>query len=83
MPHCADNVSSPLRFRDEYAQFTSAGAAVFGISSDSPEENDAFAKAQRLPFPLLTDPSSILRKVFGIPAAMMVRTSHMGVCIHP
>lgn len=59
------------RFRDEYAQFTSAGAAVFGISDDSPEDNDAFAKANRLPYQLLTDSSSILRKVFGIPAAMM------------
>jgi hypothetical protein len=36
---------------------------VYGISSDSPEDNKAFATAQRLPFPLLTDPSSILRKV--------------------
>jgi peroxiredoxin len=36
---------------------------VFGISSDTPEDNKAFATAQRLPFPLLTDPSSILRKV--------------------
>jgi|LauGreSBDMM110SN_4_FD.fasta_scaffold85422_2 peroxiredoxin len=37
------------------------------ILADSPEENDKFAKAQRLPFPLLTDASSILRKTFGIP----------------
>jgi peroxiredoxin len=36
---------------------------VFGISSDSPADNKAFADAQRLPFPLLTDPSSIMRKV--------------------
>ena len=39
-----------------------AGAAVFGISSDSPAENKAFAESQRLPYPLLTDASSILRK---------------------
>jgi peroxiredoxin len=36
---------------------------VFGISSDSPADNKAFADTQRLPFPLLTDPSSIMRKV--------------------
>lgn len=36
---------------------------VFGVSSDSPEENKAFAEANRLPFLLLTDPSSIIRKV--------------------
>jgi peroxiredoxin len=51
------------KFRDEYEVFQKAGAVVFGISSDSPEDNKAFATAQRLPFPLLTDPSSILRKV--------------------
>jgi peroxiredoxin Q/BCP len=51
------------KFRDEYSKFTDAGAQVFGISSDSPEDNKAFATAQRLPFPLLSDPSSILRKV--------------------
>ena len=39
---------------------------VFGISSDAPEENKAFATAQRLPFPLLSDPSSILRKVGSV-----------------
>ncbi|GAX83159.1 hypothetical protein CEUSTIGMA_g10585.t1 [Chlamydomonas eustigma] len=55
------------KFRDEFDRFKSAGAEVFGISSDSPEENDKFAKAQRLQYPLLTDPSSILRKTFGIP----------------
>jgi hypothetical protein len=38
---------------------------VFGVSSDPPEKNAEFAKAQRLPFLLLTDPSSILRKVGG------------------
>lgn len=57
------------KFRDEYSAFTQAGAAVFGISSDSPAENKAWADANRLPFPLLTDPSSILRKVRRAAAA--------------
>ena len=33
----------------------------------SPAENKAFAEANRLPYLLLTDPSAILRKTFGIP----------------
>jgi peroxiredoxin Q/BCP len=37
-------VRQACRFRDEYNRFVDAGAAVFGISSDSPEENAAFAK---------------------------------------
>jgi hypothetical protein len=50
-------------FRDAYKQFEDAGAAVFGISSDSPDDNAAWAKANNLQFPLLSDTSSILRKV--------------------
>lgn len=44
---------------------------MFGISSDSPAENAAWAKANNLPFPLLTDNSSILRKTFGIKADLL------------
>eukprot|EP00798_Chlamydomonas_sp_ICE-L_P016126 gene16126-22270_t len=63
-PGCTKEV---CKFRDEYERFTKAGAVVFGISSDEPSVNDAFAKANNIKFPLLTDSSSILRKVFGIP----------------
>ncbi|KAG1664652.1 hypothetical protein FOA52_011789 [Chlamydomonas sp. UWO 241] len=59
------------KFRDEYDRFKKAGAEVFGISSDEPAVNDAFAKAQRIQYLLLTDQSSILRKTFGIPADLM------------
>ena len=41
------------KFRDEYSVFKDAGAEVLGISGDSPDSNAAFAKAQRLNFPLL------------------------------
>lgn len=54
------------KFRDEYSRFQDAGAVVFGISADAPDKNRAFADAQRLPFLLLTDPSGILRKSFGV-----------------
>ena len=37
-----------------------------GISSDAPEANAAFAKAQRLPFPLLSDTGSEVRKALGV-----------------
>ncbi|KAJ9513914.1 hypothetical protein QJQ45_021001, partial [Haematococcus lacustris] len=59
------------KFRDEYQRFEEAGAAVFGISSDSPDVNAAFAKEQGLQFPLLTDGNSILRKTFGIKADLL------------
>lgn len=67
----------------QYEKFVKAGAAVFGISSDSPEENAAFAKANNLPYPLLTDPNSILRKVrCGLPAHLGAWAvgGHVGGC---
>ena len=56
-------VSQACKFRDEYAAFQDVGAQVYGISSDSPAANKAFAESHRLPFPLLTDPAGALRKV--------------------
>ncbi|CAL5218862.1 g594 [Coccomyxa viridis] len=53
-------------FRDAFGKFKDIGAEVFGISSDDVQKNSEFAKAQRLPFPLLTDQSEFLRKSFGI-----------------
>ncbi|KAK9915521.1 hypothetical protein WJX75_000190 [Coccomyxa subellipsoidea] len=58
-------------FRDAYGKFKDAGAEVFGISSDGVQANSEFAKAQRLPFPLLTDQSEFLRKSFGIKGDML------------
>ena len=54
------------KFRDEYGKFVDAECEVFGISSDTPEANAAFAKKERLPFPLLSDQNDFLRKSFGI-----------------
>ncbi|BDA50971.1 Peroxiredoxin Q, chloroplastic [Coccomyxa sp. Obi] len=54
------------KFRDEYSVFKDAGAAVLGISGDSPEANAAFAKAQRLQFPLLSDEGNEFRKELGV-----------------
>lgn len=46
--------------------FKDAGAEVLGISSDTPEANADFAKAQRLPFPLLSDEGGDFRKALGV-----------------
>ena len=54
------------KFRDEYSVFKDAGAVVLGISSDAPEANAEFAKAQRLPFPLLSDTGGEVRKALGV-----------------
>ena len=56
-------------FRDAYEQFVKADVEVIGVSSDSPESHRRFAAKHRLPFPIISDPDSSLRKLFGVPRA--------------
>ena len=59
-------------FRDQYTAFTDAGAVVLGISSDSQASHRAFAEKYRLPFPLLSDTDSAVRKQFQVPKSLGV-----------
>ncbi|HEV2579211.1 MAG TPA: peroxiredoxin [Ktedonobacteraceae bacterium] len=54
-------------FRDSYEVFQEAGAEVIGISSDSEKSHQQFATQHRLPFILLSDPGSVVRKFYGVP----------------
>ncbi|KAL2134110.1 hypothetical protein VTI74DRAFT_997 [Chaetomium olivicolor] len=54
-------------FRDAYATLTSAsGLSVYGLSSDSPKANTTFKEKQKLPYPLLCDPSATLIAAIGL-----------------
>lgn len=53
-------------FRDDFAQYTDAGAMVIGINSGSVESHRAFAEKHGLPFTLLSDPSNRVLKLFGV-----------------
>jgi peroxiredoxin Q/BCP len=57
-------------FRDSYEVFKDAGAEVIGISSDSVESHQKFAQKHHLPFILLSDKGSAVRKRFGVPATL-------------
>lgn len=57
-------------FRDSYGLFQGVGAEVIGISSDSVEAHRLFAEAHRLPFPLMSDTDSTVRKHYGVPTAL-------------
>ncbi|MBF2034222.1 MAG: peroxiredoxin [Leptolyngbyaceae cyanobacterium T60_A2020_046] len=57
-------------FRDSYEDFTEAGAVVLGVSSDSPESHQKFAAKYNLPFLLLSDTGSKVRKAYGVPATL-------------
>ena len=52
-------------FRDRYEDFRDAGAQVIGISNDSNESHRRFARRNRLPFLLLSDPDGAVRARYG------------------
>ncbi|HEY9749586.1 MAG TPA: peroxiredoxin [Allocoleopsis sp.] len=57
-------------FRDSYTVFQEAGAEVIGVSSDSPESHQKFAAKYQLPFTLLSDSGSQVRKLYGVPTTL-------------
>jgi peroxiredoxin len=46
--------------RDEHAQFEALGVRVFGLSTQSPEDQREVAERLHLPYPLLSDPDAAL-----------------------
>lgn len=57
-------------FRDSYEVFKDNGAEVIGVSSDAVESHRQFANEHRLPFILLSDVDSVIRKRYGVPTAI-------------
>ena len=53
-------------FRDSYEIFKEAGVEVIGISSDSIDSHSKFASHHKLPFILLSDEGSKVRKLYGV-----------------
>jgi thioredoxin-dependent peroxiredoxin len=54
-------------FSDDFEEFGKLDARVIGISSDSVESHRAFAEKHDLPFSLLSDEGSKVRKLYGVP----------------
>jgi len=57
-------------FRDSYEEFAQAGAQVIGVSSDSVDSHDRFARKYDLPFVLVADAGGEVRKNYGIPSTL-------------
>ncbi|WP_030687184.1 winged helix-turn-helix transcriptional regulator [Streptomyces sp. NRRL B-1347] len=54
-------------YRDRLAEFTAAGAAVRGVSTQRPDEQRAFAAKEGLRFPLLSDADLALTAALRLP----------------
>lgn len=59
-------------FRDRHQVFQDAGAEVIGISDDSPQSHEQFAAKYNLPFTLLSDTGSQVRKLYEVPATLWI-----------
>jgi thioredoxin-dependent peroxiredoxin len=56
-------------FRDSYEDFVGLGAEVIGVSSDSVDSHDGFAKKHQLPFILASDRDGSAARAFGVDAS--------------
>ncbi|MFE3631704.1 winged helix-turn-helix transcriptional regulator [Streptomyces goshikiensis] len=54
-------------YRDQLAEFTAAGSTVHGVSTQRPDEQRAFAEAEKLRFPLLSDAELALTTALRLP----------------
>jgi len=68
--HTPGCTAEACAFRDSYEVFSSAGADVIGVSSDSVARHAGFAGQHKLPFTLLSDRGGQVRKRYGVPAVL-------------
>ena len=57
-------------FRDRFQDFQDLGVEVIGISSDSTDSHQKFASKYSLPFTLVSDTDSSVRRAYGVPATL-------------
>jgi peroxiredoxin Q/BCP len=53
-------------FRDAWDRYQKAGVQIFGVSADDQKSHEQFAKEQKLPFPIVADPSHAWSGAFGV-----------------
>ena len=75
-------------FRDQYEDFTAAGAEVFGVSRDDAASHAKFKANHRLPFTLLSDPGGKVSAAWGVRDMFIIKGrvtfvfDAAGVCRH-
>ncbi|MGW3733322.1 winged helix-turn-helix transcriptional regulator [Streptomyces sp. NPDC005148] len=64
-------------YRDQLPEFTAAGASVHGVSAQRPDEQRAFADAEGLRFPLLSDAELELAAALRLPTFRVAGVSRL------
>lgn len=52
------------QFRDYYAEISATDTKILGVSTDSVDSHSKYINKQNLPFPLLSDPSGSMSKLY-------------------
>ncbi|AKT38877.1 peroxiredoxin [Chondromyces crocatus] len=63
-PGCTEEACA---FRDVWDKYKSSNVVVFGVSTDSRESHEAFARENKLPFSILSDTDETWIRAFGVP----------------
>lgn len=66
-PGCTAQACS---LRDSYAELQKKGVAIFGVSTDSVEDQKKFKEKHKLPFTLLSDKNKNVAKAFDVSVNM-------------
>lgn len=61
-------------FRDHHGALVDLGATVYGVSTQTAEEQREFAARLELPYPLLSDPGGLLGSTLGLPLVDVTET---------
>jgi peroxiredoxin Q/BCP len=67
-------------FRDHFEEIKDLGAIILGVSPDSPESHQQFAREHRLTFPLISDPQHDLANLYEVSllnGLMMLRVTYV------
>ncbi len=86
IPGTAGCTLESVTYRDRYADFTSAGADVRGLSTQRPDQLRAFAEHASLPFALLSDEDLTLAAALRLPtfrAAGVDRFKRLTMIVDP
>ena len=67
IPGAAGCTLESTTYRDRFGEFDRLGVAVRGVSTQRPDQLDAFARHARLPFPLLSDEDLTLTAALRLP----------------
>ena len=69
------------RFRERIEEFSTRNAAVFGISTGTPQDNKLFKEQLNLPFPLLSDLNRTVCMAYGACAFLNAYFANRITCI--